>query len=80
MKSHTYMTRALVARDPRFADILGKLGYPTTAIEPEPATAPTPGPEGGIETVRQQARALGIEVDKRWGAARLKAEIAKAAD
>lgn len=27
MKSHSYMTRALRARDPRFANILGKLGY-----------------------------------------------------
>ncbi|MGV1913852.1 hypothetical protein [Agrobacterium vitis] len=27
MKSHFYMTRALRARDPRFATILGKLGY-----------------------------------------------------
>ncbi|MCG7508878.1 hypothetical protein [Mesorhizobium retamae] len=31
MKSHSYMTRALQARDPRFARILGKLGYQTTA-------------------------------------------------
>jgi hypothetical protein len=27
MKSQSYMTRALRARDPRFATILGKLGY-----------------------------------------------------
>lgn len=29
MKSQSYMTRALQARDPRFARILGRLGYGT---------------------------------------------------
>jgi hypothetical protein len=32
MKSESYMTRALRARDPRFARILGKMGYATTDV------------------------------------------------
>lgn len=31
MKSNSYMTRALQAKDPRFARILGKLGYQAPA-------------------------------------------------
>lgn len=34
MKSQSYMTRALQAKDPRFANILGRLGYETK----EPST------------------------------------------
>jgi len=41
MKHQSYMNRALKARDPRYARILGKLGYSTTALatevgEPQP--------------------------------------------
>jgi hypothetical protein len=46
MKSQSYMTRALRARDPRFATILGKLGYERSdmsAAEPE-ATPEEPEP------------------------------------
>jgi hypothetical protein len=38
MKSQSYMTRAMRARDPRFAIILGKLGYErgdVTAVQPQ---------------------------------------------
>lgn len=45
MKSPNYMTRALAARDPRFARVLGKLGYGVKAETPEP-TAPVKAPEG----------------------------------
>lgn len=37
MKSHSYMTRAMQARDPRFARILGKLGYGRADIVAAPA-------------------------------------------
>lgn len=70
MKSQTYMTRAMKARDPRFSRILGKLGYGTEQATPEP--------EDEIEALRAEAEQLGIEVDGRWGEKRLKAEIAKA--
>ena len=41
MKHQSYMNRALKARDPRYARILGKLGYSTAALttetgEPQP--------------------------------------------
>ena len=32
MKHQGYITRALKAKDPRYARILGKLGYDTTAL------------------------------------------------
>lgn len=35
MKHQSYVTRALKARDPRYARILGKLGYDTTAMVAE---------------------------------------------
>lgn len=35
MKHQSYMNRALKARDPRYARILGKLGYSTTALATE---------------------------------------------
>lgn len=37
-----------------------------------------PAPEPMIEQLREQAVALGIDVDKRWGDRRLKEEIEKA--
>lgn len=35
MKHQGYVTRALKAKDPRYARILGKLGYNTTALAAE---------------------------------------------
>lgn len=52
MKSQSYMTRALRARDPRFANILGKLGYERsdmTAADPEDT------PESPVPAVPQKA-------------------------
>jgi hypothetical protein len=42
MKSQSYMTRALRARDPRFARILGRLGYaaPEMTLEAAPSAVP----------------------------------------
>ena len=37
-------------------------------------------PTGDIEALREQAEILGIEVDKRWKAGRLREEIAKLID
>lgn len=44
MKSQSYMTRAMRARDPRFATILGKLGYErgdVTAEQPQDDREPS---------------------------------------
>ena len=43
------------------------------STEPEPAETPS-----GIEALRIEARDLGIDIDGRWGATRLRHEIAKA--
>jgi hypothetical protein len=40
--------------------------------------APEPTRDPGRDVLRQQAEALGVEVDGRWGAARLQDEIAAA--
>lgn len=41
MKHQSYFTRALKARDPRFARIFGKLGYSTADMVAEDDAAPT---------------------------------------
>lgn len=54
MKSQSYLTRALRARDPRFASILGKLGYRETnlqaADERDPLDHDGEGRKGGSVT------------------------------
>lgn len=42
MKHQSYMNRALKARDPRYARILGKLGYSTAALTTETGEPQTP--------------------------------------
>ena len=47
MKRNGYLTRAMKARDPRYARILGKLGYETTrevAADVTPVVPNTPHP------------------------------------
>lgn len=73
MKSQSYMTRAMRAQDPRFARILGKLGYGTKVVVAEPVE-----PEDDLDVLRAEAESLGVDVDGRWGEKRLKQEIGKA--
>lgn len=42
MKSLSYMTRAMRAKDRRYVKILGKLGYGVATDEPELKPAPKP--------------------------------------
>ena len=52
-----------------------------TAEEPEPDKAPRETREpvnGELETLQRQAEGMNIEVDKRWGANRIRREIEKA--
>lgn len=44
----------------------------------EPAASVDQGESADIESLREQAEGLGINVDKRWSAKRLQAEIDKA--
>jgi hypothetical protein len=63
---------ALVAsRKARFAD---KAAPAKVVAEPEPAAEPT----NDIERLRMEATQLGIDVDGRWGVARLNYEIGRA--
>lgn len=86
---NSYMTRALRSRDPRYARILGKLGYGQSLVtathEPVAAPAgpvvPRPAPpeddrDDDLDVLRAEyVAATGEEPDGRWGAARLRREI-----
>lgn len=48
---------------------------PSAAVPPGEAT---PADPGGIESLRAQATQLGIDVDRRWGVARLQFELTRA--
>lgn len=63
----------------KFAKATEALHYPAKApakyAEPEPAkAAPTPA-DLEVDRLRNTARRLGLAVDHRWGAARLRSEI-----
>lgn len=74
MKASNYMNRALKAHDPRFARILGKLGYERTDI--------VSLDDAGVDDVAQLRKEYQEVVGKRafygWDAATLKAKIAEA--
>lgn len=76
MRSSTYMTRALQSRDPRYVDILRKLGHqPETGFAPRQAK-PAESDDFDIDYLRAAyLEQKGEEPDKRWGAARLKREL-----
>jgi hypothetical protein len=79
MKFSGYMTRALRARDRRYESVLTKLGYgaPADAEVVKPAPEPVKAPEEDIEALRAAYEAkAGEPADKRWGAARIKSELA----
>lgn len=85
-KSMTYNTRRLLPGDlfeasPRDARLLKGIRKAKDA-EPEKDSAPkraapAPSDEPTLDDLRAQAEALGIEADRRWGAKRLKDEIAR---
>lgn len=88
MKRSTYMTRALKAHDPRFARVLGKLGYERSdMVAPDPLDHDDDGRKGGskkqtgddLAALRQAYKA---KVGKRpfmgWDADALRAKIAEA--
>lgn len=93
-RPHTYGTRHLVAGEeyeapPRHAAALvagRKAKFAARMRKPEPPqemTAAVPVPEQDarvleLEALRAQAAELGVDVDRRWGLARLQFEIAQA--
>ncbi len=76
MKSQSYMTRALKAQDPRFARILGNIGYERADI--------VSTHEAGVDDMTQLRKEYQDVVGKRafngWDAETLKAKIAEAKD
>lgn len=87
MKSQSYMTRALKARDPRFARVLGKMGYEGTVTD-APVKKASKKAEGTKAVPKQDERTmLRAEyervVGKRpfvgWDVAELRQKIADAA-
>lgn len=74
MKKNRYMDRALAARDPRFARVLGKLGY-----ERRDMVAAAPEGVDDIAAVRDQyERVLGKRPFNGWDVATLRDKIAAA--
>lgn len=79
MKSQSYMTRALRARDPRYANILGRLGYNRTDMQ---ADAPKrKAKPNDLKTLRDEYQdKVGKRAYHGWDAVTLKAKIAEAKD
>jgi hypothetical protein len=76
MKKSSYMTRAMQARDPRFATILGRLGYERTDMQ---AAEPLATPEDELKALREEYQAaVGKRPFHGWDADTLKAKIAEA--
>lgn len=80
MKSQSYMTRAMRARDPRFKTILGKLGYERRdMIAGTPDEASEPPADDILAPLRQQYHdAVGRRPFHGWDAETLQAKIAEA--
>ncbi len=75
MKASNYMNRALKAHDPRFARILGKLGYERADI----VSTDNAGTELDVAQLRKEYQeVVGKRAFNGWDAAALKAKIAEA--
>lgn len=78
MKTGSYMTRALRARDPRFARVLGKLGYSTGDMVPEPSPAPADDGDELAALRAEYKQAAGKRAYAGWDAETLRAKITAA--
>lgn len=90
MKSQSYMNRALRARDPRFATILGKLGYERADMQAAAsnvksaslakeldANTPSKKAEGDLTDLRKRYhQKFGKRPYKNWDAEELAAKLA----
>ena len=91
-KSMTYNTRRLLpgdvfeARERDARILIGIRKAQASSSPPIPLRGPSqeatpvedPGADDDMEALRSQAESLGIEVDRRWGVKRLRAEISRA--
>ena len=75
-KSNSYMDRAMRSADPRFARILGKLGYQRSDMVAEAAEAEA---EDELAELRAQyQKAVGKRAYHGWDASTLREKIAEA--
>lgn len=85
----TYRTRRLQAGDPfevkdRYEATIWTQVRKTARLDYDVPVAPLPSPpapqptDDGLDALRAEAEAVGVRVDKRWGEARLRQEIASA--
>ncbi|MDX0765759.1 hypothetical protein GOD36_26575 [Sinorhizobium medicae] len=79
MKNSSYMTRAMKARDPRYARVLRLLGYQRTDIVAEDPAKLTPKPSPKAEDIAALRKEYLEVVGKRpfhgWDAATIRAKI-----
>ena len=88
MKSQSYMTRAMRAQDPRFATILGKIGYqradmaasaPAMRRKAAAATQASERAEDALPELRKQyLEVIGKRPFNGWNAETLQSKIAEA--
>jgi hypothetical protein len=87
MKSQSYMTRAMRAHDPRFASILGKLGYDRGDMAAEtskeartasPAKAPVSTADALTSLRKDYQAVVGKKPFNGWDAETLSIKIAEA--
>lgn len=83
MNKSSYMNRALQRKDPRFASILGKLGYNDRAMQTEttvaPKVTPVPKADQDLTALRQEYQeVVGKKPGPSWDADTLRAKIAEA--
>lgn len=76
MKASNYMNRALKARDPRFARILGKLGYERADMVSDDGV----GVDDLTHLRKEYQEVVGKRAFNGWDAETLKAKIAEAKD
>lgn len=85
-KSNTYMDRALKARDPRYATILGKLGYdrrdmvadPVSPVDQTPQVRPDTEEEILLRLRAEYKETVGRHAYHAWDADTLRRKIDEA--
>lgn len=75
MKQNSYMDRAMKSKDPRFARVLGKLGYKTTVMSAEAQA------EKELETLSEYYKEkVGRSPHHSWDAAKIKEKLSEKLD
>ena len=79
MKKSTYMDRAMKSKDPRFARVLGKLGYERRDVVAEaPTVAPADGEDALTELRAEYQSVVGKRAYHGWDEEALREKIAQA--